>query len=79
MKHGKGEKAMSEEEVLEALEVIREALMRTARCFSPAMQIARMLSRSAFIKRGEDGNLFRIQSISKRGRHASLLMSAKRC
>ena len=27
MKHGKGEKAMSEEEVLEALEVIREALM----------------------------------------------------
>lgn len=33
MKHGKGEKAMSEEEVLEALEVIREALMRTARCF----------------------------------------------
>ena len=33
MKHGKGEQAMSEEEVLEALEVIREALMRTARCF----------------------------------------------
>lgn len=33
MKHGKGEKEMSEEEVLEALEVIKEALMRTARCF----------------------------------------------
>ena len=33
MKHGKGEKAMSEEEVLEALEVIRETLMKTARCF----------------------------------------------
>ena len=73
MKHGKGEKAMSEEEVLEALEVIREALMRTA------MQIARMLSKSAFIKHGEEENLFRIQSISKHGRHASLLMSAKRC
>lgn len=28
MKHGKGEKEMSEEEVLEALEVIKEALMR---------------------------------------------------
>ncbi len=33
MKHGKGEKAMSEEDVLEALEVIRETLMKTARCF----------------------------------------------
>ena len=47
--------------------------------FSPAMQTAKMLSKNAFIKHGEDENLFKIQSISKRGQHASLLMSAKRC
>ena len=33
MNHGKGEKAMSEEEVLEALEATKKTLMRTARCF----------------------------------------------
>ena len=78
MKHGKGEKAMSEEEVLEALEATKKTLMRTARCFFSCYADCEP-SKSAFIKHGEEENLFRIQSISKHGRHASLLMSAKRC
>lgn len=70
---------MSEEEVLEALETIKSTLLGTAHRFSPVMRTVRMLSKSVFIKHGGDGSPSRILSISKHGRRASLLMSAKRC
>ena len=79
MKHGKGEKAMSEEEVLEALETIKSTLLGTAHRFFSCYADCEDAVQECFYKHGGDGSPSRILSISKHGRRASLLMSAKRC
>ena len=70
---------MSEEEVLEALETIKSTLLGTAHRFFSCYADCEDAVQECFYKAWRGRESIRIPSISKHGRRASLLMSAKRC